>query len=115
MDLTFNRGGATPSAWQAEASYRTKLFDVPTSFAIGYGETTQALAFNLPQKRFLAAINMAIWRDTIETLEYRHDINYPVGTMAAGRGITGLLTPVVTGGALGHTSDTITAQLGLYF
>lgn len=115
MDLTFGTAGAKPSAWQLEASYRTELFARQTSFAIGYGETTQALALNLPQKRFLAAINTSIWRNTIQSLEYRHDINYPGGTIAAGRGLTGVLTPVVTGGALGHTADTVTAQIGVYF
>ena len=72
------------------------------------------------EKRFIAAINMSIWRDTIETLEYRHDINYPVGAFAAGLGANGLLTPVITTNVdgetlLGHSSDMVTAQIAVYF
>ncbi len=115
MDLTYGNVGADPSAWNFEAAYRTKLFDKPTSFAIGYGGTRQALALNLPEQRFIAAINMSIWRDTIETLEFRHDINYPVGTIAAGRGFDGTLIPVNPGLALGHSSNMLTAQIGVYF
>ena len=57
-----------------------------------------------------ATLNAVIWKDTIESLEYRHDVNYGSGDTASGAG-----TAVTTGKALGRSSDLVTAQIGIYF
>ena len=81
------------------------------SIAAGFTHTKEALALNMPQDRYLAAINAAFWHNTITTLEYRHDENYGLMTTATGAGMP--VTPVP--GSLGKSADMITAQFGAYF
>lgn len=121
-DLTYNGTGAKPRALNVEAANTFEFFKFPASIAVGYGWSDQALALNIARRRFIGAFNIAIWRDTIFSLEYRHDINYSAGDTAGGRGATGCaagqsscFVPVNTGGTLGMNSDTLTAQLGYYF
>ena len=35
-----------------------------------------ALALGMPAQRWSAVLNTSIWRNTLESLEFRHDINY---------------------------------------
>lgn len=108
-DITYDGHGAKPQAFNAEFAYSVPIFCKPTVFTVGYGQTSEALAFLLPKRRYDAAINISLWRDTIESLEYRHDINYSSGSTATGQGV-----PVITSG-LGNTSDTLSAQISVYF
>lgn len=112
QNLTYDNGGARPSALNLEASYSFLSFDHPSAVAVGYGNSSEALALLMPEQRYSLVYNVAIWRHTIGTLEYRHDINYTAGAVASGAGL-----PVNTGDPsnLGHTSDTVTAQIGVYF
>lgn len=112
QNLTFNGSGARPSALNIEASYSFLTMDHPSAVALGYGNTSEALALLIPEQRYSAVYNVAIWRHTIGTLEYRHDINYSAGATATGAGV-GVNTGTPTN--LGHTSDTVTAQVGVYF
>lgn len=122
QDLQFNGEGASPLALNLELARTFKLADLPASVGIGYGYTNEALALGLPKQRISAVFNYVPWRDVIFGLEFRHDINYKVGTTAGGRGISGCaptenscFVPLDTDGTLGHTSQTITAQIGYYF
>lgn len=110
-DMSYNGGTAKPSALNVEASYSFLTFAHPSAVAIGYGNSSQALALLIPKQRYVASYNVAIWRHTIGTIEFRHDINYGSGDYASGGGDL----PVDTGNNLGHTSQTLTAQLGVYF
>ena len=108
QDLTFNNHGAQPSALDVEAAYNFPVFDKPSSIAVGYGMSKEALALLIPQKRYITAFNISVWKDTVETIEYRHDMNYG-GSTATGSGNT------VTTSGLGNSSDTVTLQIGVYF
>jgi len=113
-DLTYNGSGARPQGVNVEAAYKFPLFKAPSSFALGYGHTWEALAFNLPRNRFAATLNSTIWRDTLTSLEYRHDTTYNKGDTAMGRGTTGALV-AATGSPLGRSSDTVTLQMAVFF
>lgn len=108
-NLTYDGHGARPSAFNIEGSYSFEVWHKPTAFSVGYQQSKQALALLVPEKRFIAAINTSIWKQTIESLEYRHDINYGSHDTATGQGMT-----VDTNG-LGNSSDQVTMQIGVYF
>lgn len=121
MDMFYNNRttGAKPQAMHAEVDYATKLFHKPFSIGIGYGHTWQALALNLPQNSYSAFIIMSIWKNTVQSLEYRHDTDY--STMrTAGGGIQpgSVASTAVTGAGIrgtGSSRNSIIAQLGVYF
>ena len=110
-DMTFNGDGARPKAFNLEGAYHFGLFGHPSSIAVGYGHSSEALALGLPRHRFIVAVNTSFWRDTIETLEFRHDENYAVGSTASGAAIPVLIAP----GTLGESMDIITGQVSVYF
>ncbi|OGO93879.1 MAG: hypothetical protein A3F41_00950, partial [Coxiella sp. RIFCSPHIGHO2_12_FULL_44_14] len=84
QDLSFNGLGARPRAGQVEGSVTFMLFNKPSSVGAGYQWTQQALALNLPAQRALGVFNISIWKDTVESLEYRHDIDYNTNQTANG-------------------------------
>jgi hypothetical protein len=115
MDLKYNHHGAKPKALNVEGSYHFHLGGKPAGFALGYAQTWQSFAFNLPRRRYSAVFSTNLWRDTIESIEYHHDENYSRGTTAAGlAGYPGELTYVPTKG-LGCNADAVVAQIGVYF
>ncbi len=108
-DLSFNASGAKPWAFNTEASYTFQAFDKPSSIGIGYSQGHEALAINLPEKRMGIVINTSIWHNTIQSLEFRHDINYASSNTSTGSNVS----PVSTG--LGTSDNVITLQFDLYF
>lgn len=108
-DLSFNARGAKPWAINTEAAYTFSLCDFPTSVGVGYSEAKQALALGLPERRMGAVINTSFWHNTIQSLEFRHDINYPSSTVATGSGVT----PLTTG--MGTYDNVVTLQFDLFF
>ena len=108
-NMTYNGRAADPAALNIEAVYSFPAFDLPSSFAVGYGMTKDALALLLPEQRYIAAFNTTIWKNTLESLELRHEINYSSNATATGQGVA------VSNNGLGHTSDTLTFQIGVYF
>lgn len=118
QDLSFNhRGaqprGAQPQALQTEIDMTFRAFNRPSSIGVGYQWTKDALALNLPQQRFIGVFNISIWKDTVESIEYRHDLDYGANQSANGAAPPGFenLPTLGTGGA----SDTLSAQIGVYF
>lgn len=87
-DLSFNGKGASLSALNTEAAYTFKIFNRPATFAVGYEQTWQALGINLPQYGLITEASISIWRDTVEKIEYRHDINYNSSDTSSGGGMT---------------------------
>lgn len=114
-DLTQNGIGAKPKAYDIEGAYHFAIRGYPTNVAIGYGHTSDGYGLNLPEDRFLIGMNIAIWRDTIQSIEFRHDSNYSTGTTASGRVAAGALPAAVTTPGLGGESNTVTAQFTAYF
>lgn len=108
LDLTLNGHGARPKALNLEGAYTISWFTRPTSISVAYGMTKDALALGLPAHRYSLAFNTSFWRDTLQSLELRHDVDYAANTISSGSTVAG---PNGTG----KSSNTVTAQFDIYF
>ena len=113
QDLSYNGQGAKPSAAQIEAGVTFIMFNRPASVGLGYQYSREALALNLPKQRINAVYNISIWKDTVESIGYQHDINYKIGDYANGAAPVGATNLPTLG--TGDTSDLFMAQIGVYF
>ncbi|WP_115148656.1 LbtU family siderophore porin [Legionella quateirensis] len=112
-DLSYNRHGAKPQAFDIEAAYSFTIFNKPSSIAIGYTLTRESLAFLLPAREYSLALNTSLWRNTTESLGFQHDVNYGIDDFA-----TGQLLPVFYSASranLGKTSDTVLFAINASF
>lgn len=109
-NMTFNSHGAKPRALNAELAYTFAIWKLPTTAAIGYGLSRQALALNIPERRYIASIQSTVLKNTIVSLEYRHDINYARSNTATGQTLN-----ATTVSYLGRADNAITAQIAVYF
>lgn len=75
-EVEFLDRGARPRAWNAELAYTTGIFDRETVFAVGWQQTDEAVALELPESRYIGSVGMEILPDTFFTLEYYHDRDY---------------------------------------
>lgn len=107
-DLTQNGHGAKPQALNAEAAYTFNTFTHPCSIAAGYGMTKDSLALGIPLRRYSLAFNTSIWRETLQGIEFKHEVNYPSSASATGSGIP---APASNGRA----DNVVTAQFDLFF
>jgi hypothetical protein len=90
-DLAYGDEGAEPRAWNTELAYTTALFDKATVWAVGYQQTWEAVALELPEQRYSASAAMGIFEGTTIILEYYLDEDYAVsvgGTDEDGFGFT---------------------------
>ena len=111
QNMSFNGEGAQPAALYGEGVYQLNMFNKPTSIAVGYGHTWQALAANLPENRYLAAINWAAFQNTIASIEARHSVNYSSTSTANG----GNLPNSAAFNPPGHTENALTGEITLFF
>lgn len=88
-DMSFNSHGARPQALMLEGIYNIPQFSYHTSVALAYAMTKNALAIGLPAKRYSFVVNQSWWKDTLESLELRRDVNYSASSYSSGSGITG--------------------------
>ncbi|OAI49541.1 hypothetical protein AYO45_06970 [Gammaproteobacteria bacterium SCGC AG-212-F23] len=107
-DLTMNSHGARPSAFNVEGAYSFSVFDHPSSFAVGFGKTQDALALGIPAMRYISTFNISIWRNTLESIEYRQDRGYAASAVASG-------SQVPSAPGTGKADNAITMQIDLYF
>ncbi len=112
-DLSFNGKGALLRAAQLEGGVTFMAFDKPSSVSIGYQWSKDTLALNMPEHRISGVFNISLWKDTVESLEYRHDINYATNQFANGAAPFGLVNDNTIGS--GGASDTLLLQIGVYF
>lgn len=117
QDLQFNGHGAAPAAFHIEGDYTFKIYERPSVFELGYEHTWESLALNLPQSSYIAVVGTSIWKNTIQTLEFRHDQNYPSSDTGGG-----ICDPTATGvpiicpvPAQTHTQNQLLLQFGVYF
>ena len=108
-DMTYNGKGATPRAVQLEGAYNWMLQEKPLTFALSYGHTWQALALNAPECSLAAIVSTSFWKDTIESIEFRHDNNYNSSDRATGAGQATAIAPA------GNTQNIVTLSLAAYF
>lgn len=90
-ELSFTEAGAEPSAWNTELAYTTELLARETVFAVGYQQTSEALALGLPSQRLSTAGSMVVFEGTTLALEYYLDHDYSLddgGTDEKGYGFT---------------------------
>ncbi|TAL64839.1 MAG: LbtU family siderophore porin [Legionella sp.] len=113
QDLSFNGRAARPQAVQGELGMTFRSFNRPSSIGVGYQWSSQALALNLPKQRYVAVYNISIWKDTVESLEYRHDIDYSVNSFANGAAPIGAVNMNTVG--TGRSANTVSLQIGVYF
>jgi hypothetical protein len=120
-DLDFRGRSAHVSSGYLEADYGVNnlFMGRPATFALSYSTTRQASGLNLPKNRYMAAVQLAIVRDTLLTFGYRYD-------MAYGKSDTGGVSVInnagsrttvsgVNTGNFGKNSQAVTAQLDIYF
>jgi hypothetical protein len=113
-DLSMNGMGARPQAGQLEANMTFRAFHRPSSLGLGYQWSHDALALNLPQQSLLGVFNISIWKDTVESIEYRHDIDYAPSQFANGAN-SATSAPNQNTWGTGKGADTVSAQIGVYF
>ena len=98
-EISFDGKGAEPEAWNLEFSYTTEMFNGrETTFAVAYQGTDEALALELPEERYLAAVSLGIFDNTSLALEWAHDEDYNTGD-----------------GGTGKDADSATMQLAVEF
>lgn len=112
-DLSFNGKGARPAALHVEGSYRTTLLGKPAQAAVAYDQTFQALALNLPKRRYGAAASTSLFRDTIQSIELLHERPYSKSDIASGQGAATATTRAST--TFANAVTTLRVQFGLYF
>lgn len=118
-DMSFNGHGAKPSATDFELAYSFFFFDEkPCSIALGYATSNQAMSLGIPLTRYSFVLNTSWFRNTLQSLELRHDRNYAASDTA--NGPTGAITPneSCTAGlcqATGKGDNAATLQFDYYF
>ena len=118
-DMSFNGRGAKPWAFDTEAAYSFYILDnKPSSIGVGYAKSGQALSLAIPTTRTSIVFNTSIWRNTLQSLEFRRDLNYAASDTA--NGPTGAATTTgqctsATCTSTGKYDNAITAQFDYYF
>jgi hypothetical protein len=117
-DMSYNGHGAKPWALDLEAAYTfTILNDRPSTVAAIYEKSHEALSIGLPMSRYALVFTTSLLRNTLQSLEFRHDRNYaassvgngPVAAVAAGKCAAAACT------ATGKGDNAITASFDYYF
>ncbi|EKD45784.1 MAG: hypothetical protein ACD_69C00136G0001 [uncultured bacterium] len=105
-DLAFNNQGARPQAINVEGAVEFKTMGRPSLFAIGYGQTWQALSLALPKQNYFAQYDVDIFKSVYFAVEYRHDVNYALSDTA---------TSMPAGSITGRHKNTVTGKIFVYF
>jgi hypothetical protein len=100
--------GAQPAALHVELNYTIHAWNKPFTFGADYDHSWEALAANLPRDSYVADIQTSWFRNTVESIEYRHDNDYSGSKSANGAGGTQFA-------GTGQTRNSYIAQLGVYF
>ncbi len=108
QDLAFNGQGARPSAWHGEVAYHSHWEVYPVDYSLAWEGTSQSLVIDLPKKGIIAAVNIAYWKDSIFTIEAKHEQYYPVTNSASGAGGATFNGP-------GGINNQLAARFAVYF
>lgn len=109
-DMSFQAHGAKPYAVDTEASYSFMVAcNKPSSIGVGYETSRQALSLGLPMNRYSLVFNTSWWRNTLESLEFRRDLEYPASNVASGGGA------IASAPETGKFDNVVTAQFDYYF
>jgi hypothetical protein len=118
-DMSYKGHGAKPWAIDLEAAYSFMILDnKPSSIGVGYGHSYQALALGIPMSRYSLVFNTSLWRNTLQSLEFRRDKHYAASSTANGP-VGAAITPGACTSALctdtGKADNAVTAQFDYYF
>ena len=97
-EIAFRDAGAEPSAMGFEVAYGFDLAGSEATFALGYQETDQAVALELPRERVLGALSVGIMENVTLAFEWARDDDYSVRD-----------------GGTDEEADTVTLLLGAEF
>jgi len=108
-DMSYNGHGATPKALDLEGAYSFDAWGRPNSIGLAYDKSQEALAMGLPSARYALVFATSIWRNTLQSLEVRHDREYSSGDTAttANNG--------VNTNHIGSSDNAVTAQFDYFF
>jgi hypothetical protein len=117
-DLMYQSKGANPKAIHLESDLNFQFGQKPLTIGAAYDESWQALPLNVPKQSYFAVISTSWWKDTQQSLEYRHDVNYarmPNNTVGGGgNGNINNILPVPDAN-VGGSQDMISFSFGVYF
>lgn len=108
-DLEYNGNGALVSALQAELDFNFIVKGFPLTIGTAYNQSWESLALNVPRQSYFLVASTSLWKNTVESLEYRHDVNYGVTANTGGSDLP------VPDANVGGSQDIITLRLGAYF
>lgn len=118
-DMSFQHHGAKPWALDTEAAYTFTILDNrPSTLAVGYQKSNQALSLGLPLTRYSLVFTTSLLRNTLEGIEFRHDRNYAeskVGNGPVGAATTPGACTAAACTATGKADNAITATFDYYF
>ncbi len=97
-ELEFKGSGAKPKTWNIEVGYTFEVADHETVIALAYQGSDEALALELPEKRYLGTLGIGLIDGLSLAAEYAHDEDYDKKD-----------------GGTGKNADTLTLQLALEF
>ena len=75
-EVAFLDKGAEPSSWMVEAAYGFKIGEKDATITLSYQGTDEALALELPKKRFLAGLSVDMFDGVSLALEWARDGDY---------------------------------------
>lgn len=81
-DATFNGHGAAPRAADLEGVYKFDVQGKPTFISAGFGESWESLIFNLPKYSYFVSVGTSFIKNTVQSIEFRHDVNYSKSDIA---------------------------------
>lgn len=110
-DLSFNNSGAAPKSSHVELWKTFRVVNRDYMLGASYGHTWEALGLNLPENSFTGYVRTSFWKNTVEQLEFRHDIDYSSGDIATGASDFGDFQNFGSG----DTRNILLAQVGVYF
>lgn len=110
-DMMFNGRGAEPDVMHSEIQYSLPFLPKKygSSVGVAYDHTWEALALNLPRDSYSTFFSTSLWRNTGESIEYRHDTDYRAADVATGRGATMNIN------GTGRDRNSVLAELDVYF
>jgi len=108
-DMSYNNHGAKPWATNLEAAFSFSLWDRPNSIGIGYQKSNEALSLGIPLTRYAVVFNTSVWRNTLQSLELRHDREYAASDVATGAGY------IASTPETGKCDNAVIAQFDYYF
>ena len=111
-DLSYNGGGAKPSALQATASYTFNILHKPSLIAFEYDRSFEALGVHLPRDSYRLQFNIALWKDTLQSLQISHDNNYHATDTAGGGGIAAASATAINGD---RAENAVYIRTSIYF